>query len=561
MITRSHHVLAVLVVVGLVLSACGPTAEPPKPAEPPAATEQPVEPTEAPKPTKAPAATEQPTEPPPTEEAAEPPAEEEVCVRIVNYEDSGEKMSMDPAILSSGGDAPYVYAVYERLVDVTPDFEVVPELAESWESNEDATEWTFHLREGVKFHDGSDFDADDVVYTYQRILDPELGSSGYAILGAILTQDSIVAVDEHTVVFRTEKPAVTLPMILTTKETGIVPEGATAEDLRLHGVGTGPYMYDSFEPGTDYVRVVANPDYWQEGLPKAACLEIRTIQEATTAAAALQGGDVDVVLQVDAAVLPTLQDDSNIQLLETAAGNCMTLSMFTDTPPFDDIKVREALKKVVDRDQMVQMVLLGFGETGADNPIPITDPMSFLYGQEAPAQDIEGAKALLAEAGFDESNPLTIDLYTSEAIPGHVRMSQVFAEQAAEAGIVVNVIQMPAGTFWDDVWLIQDFVTSAWSRRPVIVAEGMAYACASEYPETHWCRPEFDELMAKAASTLDEAERMDLLHEMQEMITEDGGAIIPMFVHAVAGMRAECSGWEPHVQNFNNDWSQISCER
>ncbi len=141
MITRSHHVLAVLVVVGLVLSACGPTAEPPKPAEPPAATEQPVEPTEAPKPTeppaateqpvepteapkptKAPAATEQPTEPPPTEEAAEPPAEEEVCVRIVNYEDSGEKMSMDPAILSSGGDAPYVYAVYERLVDVTPDF-------------------------------------------------------------------------------------------------------------------------------------------------------------------------------------------------------------------------------------------------------------------------------------------------------------------------------------------------------------------------------------------------------------------------------------------------------
>jgi peptide/nickel transport system substrate-binding protein len=222
---------------------------------------------------------------------------------------------------------------------------------------------------------------------------------------------------------------------------------------------------------------------------------------------------------------------------------------------------REALKKVIDRDQMVQTVLLGFGEPGADNPIPITDPLSFLYGQEAPAQDIEGAKALLAEAGFDESNPLTIDLYTSEAIPGHTRMSQVFAEQAAGAGIVINVIQTPADTFWDDVWLTQDFVTSAWSRRPVIVAEGMAYTCESQYPETHWCRPEFDETMAAAASALDADEQLELLHEMQTMIAEDGGVIIPMFVHAVAGMRAECSGWEPHVQNFNNDWSQLGCER
>ncbi|MFC2031695.1 ABC transporter substrate-binding protein, partial [Chloroflexota bacterium] len=499
-----------------------------------------------------------PTEAPAEEEAA---VEDGVCVRIANYESSGEKMSQDPAILYSGGDAPYVYAIYERLVDVTPNFEVVPELAESWESNEDATEWTFHLREGVKFHDGSDFDANDVVYTYQRILDPELGSSGYAILSPILTPESIVAVDDQTVVFKTEDSAVTLPTILTTKETGIVPEGAAAADLAMHGVGTGPYMYESFEPGNDYVKLAANPDYWQAGMPKAACLEIRTIQEATTAAAALQGGDLDVVLQVDSAVLPSLQDDASINLVETAAGNSMTFSMFTDTPPYDDIKVREALKKVIDRDQMVQTVLLGFGEPGADNPIPITDPLSYLHGQEAPAQDIEGAVALLAEAGYDESNPLTIDLYTSEAIPGHTRMSQVFAEQAAEAGIEINVIQTPGDTFWDDVWLTQDFVTSAWSRRPVIVAEGMAYTCESQYPETHWCRPEFDETMAAAASTLDPDAQLELLHEMQTMIAEDGGVIIPMFVHAVAGMRAECSGWEPHVQNFNNDWSQIGCER
>jgi peptide/nickel transport system substrate-binding protein len=487
-------------------------------------------------------------------------AEEAACVKIANYESSGEKMSMDPAILYSGGDAPYIYGVYERLVDVTPNFEVVPELAESWESNEDGTEWTFHLREGVKFHDGTDLTAEDVVYTFQRILDPATGSSGLGVLSGTLTPESITAKDDYTVVFTTPQPAVMLPILLTTKETGIVSAGSSAADLTLHGNGTGPFMQDTFTPGDDYVKLVANPNYWQEGLPKAPCLELRVIQEATTAASALQSGEEDLILQLDSATVPGLKTDPNLKLLETAAGNSMTLSMFTDTPPFDDIKVREALKKVVDRNEMVQTVLLGLGEPGADNPIPITDPLSFLYGQEAPAQDIEGAKALLAEAGYDESNPLKIDLYTSEAIPGHTLMSQVFAEQAAKAGILVNVIQTPAESFWDDVWLKQNFVTSAWSRRPVIVAEGMAFKCDSQYPESHWCRPEFDALMAEAGSTIDPDKRAELLQQMQKMIAEDGGVIIPMFVHAVAGMRANCEGWAPHVQNFNNDWSQLVCK-
>ena len=139
-------------------------------------------------------------------------------------------------------------------------------------------------------------------------------------------------------------------------------------------------------------------------------------------------------------------------------------------------------------------------------------------------------------------------------------MSQVFAEQAAKAGIQVNIIQTPSESFWDDVWLKQSFVTSAWSRRPVILAEGMAYKCDSKYPETHWCRPEFDKLVAKAGSTVDPKERADTLHQMQQMITEDGGVIVPMFVHSVSGLRANCSGWLPHVQNFNHDWSQITCK-
>jgi len=530
--------------------------------EAPAATEAPTAapakteaPTAAPAPTEAPAATTAPAAP------TAPAASSSKCVVIANYESSGEKMSMDPAILYSGGDAPYIYGVYNRLVDVTPNFEVIPELATKWESNADATEWTFHLQQGVKFHDGSELTAKDVVYSYKRILDPATGSSGLAILSAVIDPEGITAKDDYTVVIKTKAPSVTLPTILTTKETGIVKDGAKAEDLRLHGMGTGPFMQDTFTPGNDYVKLVANPNYWQKGLPKAPCLEIRTIQEATTAVAALQSGEVDLVLQLDSSVLPSVQNDPNIKLLQTAAGNSMTLSMWTDTAPFNDVNVRAALKKVVNREEMVKTVLNGYGEPGADNPIPITDPLSFLYGKQAPAQDIEGAKALLAKAGYDDKNPLKIDLYTSEAIPGHTLMAQAFAEQAALAGIQVNVNQTPAASFWDNVWLKQPFVTSAWSRRPVIVAEGMAFNCKSQYPETHWCRPEFDALMKQAGSEPDEAKRVELLHKMQQMIAEDGGAIIPMFVHSVAGLRANCSGWTPHVQNFNNDWSQLACTK
>ncbi len=229
---KMYVVLSAMLLVSMLLAACGGAATPAPTEAPAAATEAPAaEMTEAPaaEVTEAPVA-----------EVTEAPAEEAKCVKIANYESSGEKMSMDPAILYSGGDAPYIYGVYERLVDVTPNFEVVPELAESWESNEDGTEWTFHLRQGVKFHDGSDLTADDVVYTFQRILDPATGSSGLGVLSGTLTPESITAKDDYTVVFSTAQPAVLLPILLTTKETGIVSAGASAEDLPCKAMAPDP---------------------------------------------------------------------------------------------------------------------------------------------------------------------------------------------------------------------------------------------------------------------------------------------------------------------------------
>lgn len=477
------------------------------------------------------------------------------CVKVLGYEWSGERQSMDPADMHSGDDAYHIFAVYNRLVDIDDNFNVTPELATEWSISEDGKTWTFKLREGVKFHDGSNFTAADVVYTFKRLLDPEQGFGSVAVLG-FLAADGIVAEDDYTVTFTTPEPVVELPVLISNKFTNIVSEGATNEELRLKSNGTGPFMQEQFTPNAPVRLLRKNPEYWAEGLPKSECLHITVAQESVAAVSAIKSGQVDLVLNVDPSVIGALENDDSVKLLETGASNSMTVSMWVDTAPFDDVRVRQALKAVVDRQEMIDTVLLGYGQPGADNPVPLASPASFT--EEAPEQDIEKAKQLLAEAGH--ANGLSFDLYTAEGVPGMVRMAQVFAEMARPAGIDINVVVTPAESFWDDVWLKRPIVTSAWSMRPPGEGLGVAYTTDAKWPETHWNRPEYDAQLLKANTTVDEKERNALYQDLGRTLAEEGGVIIPMFVHQVIGLRAACSGYEPRAQNFNLNFENLSCE-
>ena len=302
------------------------------------------------------------------------------CVKILGYEWSGEKQSMDPADMHSGDDAYHTFAVYNRLVDVDDNFKVLPELATDWSVSDDGLTWTFHLRKGVKFHSGKDFTSADAVYTFKRLLDPKLGSGAQAVL-AFLDSDGIKAPDPYTITFTTKKPVVELPVLITNKFTNIVPDGATHEALILHEDGTGPFMQEQFTPNAPVRILKKNPNYWDAGKPKAECLRITVAQEAVAAVSAIKSGQVDLVLNVDPSVIGALKDDPNVTLLQTAASNSMTVSMWIDTKPFDNPKVREALKAGVDRQAMVDTVLLGYGETGADSPVPVANPASYHAGR------------------------------------------------------------------------------------------------------------------------------------------------------------------------------------
>jgi peptide/nickel transport system substrate-binding protein len=490
--------------------------------------------------------------------AAPAATQSEECLRVAGVEAGGELLNLDPINQPNTQNSIMVGVVYNRLMDLDSDFVPHPELAESWESNEDATVWTFHLRDDVTFHSGKPFTAADVVYTYQRLIDPESGSEAAATL-AFLNPDGIVAVDDHTVEFRLDAPVVELPVLITTKNTWIVPEGADGDTLRLTPDGTGPYIPVDFDPAVEPYRFDQNPNYWEEGLPIMPCVEFVAIQEATTMSAALLSGEIDLAQQVDFSIIPALQGNPDVNLIPTGPATSMVLAMWVDTPPFDDVRVRQALKMVVDRQQIVDTVLLGFGVIGDDNPIPPTSP--FAWRSEVPPRDVEGAMALLEEAGYGPDNPLQVDLYMSEYIPGATALGQLYAQQAAEAGIEVNVIVGPASDHWDNVWLKFPFVGSGWLARPPGEALAIAYRSNAQYPETHWFREDYDALLDAANTEPDPETRAGLYRQAAQMLTEEGGAIIPVFQQIVAGVRAECEGYQPHVQLSRVDVRRVSCER
>ena len=547
---KTLHILSLLVVLSLLISACGAAQVTPSeevPPEVPAETQAP----EVEEPTKPP----EPTTPP---EATQPPEEAE-CLKIALSISSGETNSLDPFAIPTTEQAVMINQVYNRLLDLDNNFVVHPELAESWEPNEDATEWTFHLHKGVKFHDGKDLTAKDVVYSYQRLVNPDDPSEAFSSL-SFLTPESIVAVDDYTVKFVTEKPVAELPVLITIKNAWIVQDGATKEELRLNGVGTGPFIPVNFEPVQQPHEFVRNPDYWEEGLPKSDCLEFYVIQEPTTRIASIQSGEVDIVEYVDFATIPTLEGNSDVKILKTSgASTSLTFAMWVDTPPFDDLKVRQAMKKLVDRQAMVDTVYLGYAMVADDNPIPPNSP--FAWRSDVAGRDVEGAKALLAEAGYGPDNPLKVDLYTADFMPGVVATAQMFKEHAAEAGVEVNVIVGPPADHWDNSWLKQPFVNSGWDPRPPGEALAICYRSDALYAESHWNRPDYDAILDEANTTVDPEKRAELYQQAGKMLTEEGGELIPIFTLGVAAIRSNCEGYDRHIQSGRFDLRNAFCTR
>ncbi|HET9600611.1 MAG TPA: ABC transporter substrate-binding protein [Acidimicrobiales bacterium] len=465
---------------------------------------------------------------------------------------------VDGQFIVAKADQARLIAGWEPLVSYDADFNVVYENALAEEIETTAADlYVIRLKEGIVFHNGKPVTADDVIYSFQRRLDPDLGLAPALI--PLLDASGLTKVDDRTVQVQLKQPAVTFINGLAEYIATVVPVGYTREDPVQ--IGTGPFQLESFTAGAESVHK-KNPNYWDTGKPYLDEVQIIDFADPASLVNALSSGDVDAIVDVPFAQASTISADSNLVLLESEAGSWLPITMAVDQAPFTDPKVRQAMRLIVDREQMVERVLSGHGRVAND----MYGVFDACYPDDFPqrTQDIEQAKQLLADAGQEG---LEIDLFAPDDTAGLPELAAAFADQAKEAGVTVNVKVLDGGTYWGDEYTKRTFATSFWGTRPYLNQVGAGSLKESTYPETHW-PPEgsnFEALYFEALAETDDAARCEIIRQMQQQEYDEGGNIIAVFNSLLDAHKAEVQGLvaEPNVLNldhfgrgFKNIWLQ-----
>lgn len=450
--------------------------------------------------------------------------------------------TLDPGTFENDFTIGMGYVFNNYLTEVQVDGTIAGELAEEIEASPDAATWTFRLRQGVEFHNGKTVTAADVIASINHHRGEESTSAAKVIVEPIT---EIEALDERTVRFRLASGNADFPFVVSDYHLTIVPSADGVADWRS-GVGCGPYVIESFEPG---VRgfFTKHANYWKTDRAHFDEVEFLSIIDVAARTNALTTGEIDAMDRVDLKTVHLLQRNPAIKVHSVSGNQHYTFAMRTDTAPFDDNNVRLALKYALDREAMLQTVLRGFGMVGNDHPIGPAN--QFHHADlEQRSYDPDRARFHLREAGLDS---LTVDLSVAEAaFAGAVDAGVVFAEHAAAAGITINVVREPNDGYWSNVWMNKPWSAVYWGGRPT--EDWMfstAYASGAAWNDTFWEHERFNELLAEARAELDEAERREMYHEMQAIVRDEGGAVIPMFAAYVFATSDQIGHGE-----FANNW-------
>lgn len=442
--------------------------------------------------------------------------------------------TIDAHIPVNSGDIARTVNLYNCLLSRTDDYKIQPELAESFEPNGDATVWTATIREGAKFSDGRDITPDDVVFSFERINDPD---DPKAAAASFTMLDKVVATGKRTVEFRLSEPNGLLNDSVSEYTTGIVPSDYDPKNP----VCSGPFKLKSHDPGQSTV-MERNDYYWRKDggfLDEAAILNFN---DSDALINALLSSQVDAIAQIPLALVEVIGADERMSILNSKTGMWLPFTMRVDRPPFDDVKVRQAFRLVVDRDQMIEQVLSGFGTVGNDMFGPLSENFPDFPQRK---QDIPKAKKLLAEAGYPDG--LEVELVTAPIQSGVVEAAQVFAQQAAEAGIRVKIRKVDATTFFGDEYLQWDFAQDFWYTRDFLPQCVSCSMDESPFNETHWDDPGFTKIVEKARGISDSADRKNLEHEAQKQLYDDGGYIIWGFANQVDAYQKYVGGLVPNA--------------
>ena len=438
--------------------------------------------------------------------------------------------TLDPTRGTNTTDYARAFMFYNGLTRLDAKLVALPELAESFDTK-DAKTWTFKLRRGVKFADGSALTPADVVFTINRVKDPATGSSGRALA----TQITEVAADGPDAVrFVLTAANADLPVILGTPQFMIVKEGTT--DFSK-GNGTGPYRVKEFTPGVRSIAV-RNPDYWKDGRPYLDQVEYFSIQDETARVNAMLAGDIHVASQIGPRVLRRVRSTPGFAVMETKSGNYNDFILRQDADPTRNPDLVLAIKHLFDREQMVNA--LG-GVVANDHPIN-PDHRYFNAELKQRPYDPERAKFHFQKSGLGNT---ALPLYVM-GTNTMVDQGVILQQSALGIGMNIDLQRMPNDGYWTNVWMKRPFSGGNINPRPSADSLfTLFFQSDAPWNESAWKNERFDQLLLEARGQTDEAKRKAMYGEMQQLISDKGGICIPQFSSFFDGHTAKVKGLSP----------------
>ncbi|MCV2893303.1 ABC transporter substrate-binding protein [Lentibacter sp. XHP0401] len=448
--------------------------------------------------------------------------------------------SLDPATYASQVPFHNGKQFGDTLVDVAGDGSIKNLLAESVESSADAKTWMFKIRKDVEFHNGKTLTAEDVMKTMERHSNEDSKSGALGIMNGI---DSM-KVDGDTFSVTLKDANADLPYLMADYHLIIQPNGGM--DAPDAGIGTGPYKLEANEPGVRHAYSKFE-NYWADDAHFDS-VEIIVINDATARTAALQSGQVHIINRVEPKVAGLLGRAPNIEVTSTAGRGHYVFIMHADTAPFDNNELRLALKYAINREELVEKILQGYGSVGNDMPVNASYPL-FDESIEQRAFDLAKAAEHYKKSGHDGS-PIILRV-ADGAFPGAVDAASLFQQTAAQAGIPLEIKREPNDGYWSEVWNVQPFCASYWGGRPVQdQMYSTAYLSTADWNDTRFKNPEFDKMLLEARGELDTAKRKEIYSKMGRMVRDEGGLICPMFNDFVEAHSTALGGWG---QNANQE--------
>jgi peptide/nickel transport system substrate-binding protein len=460
----------------------------------------------------------------------------------VGFVGGGSAETLDPGGGNTIVDLGRLTVLYEKLFDLAavPDrklpgggrLRTLPVLAESIEHNKRGDVWTIRVKDGVEFHSGKPLSADDVIYTFKRTLDPKNALGGRTGI-SFVDPHGMKKLDKRTVRMHFLTPIADPQSSFASRFMGIIPAGMT--DFTKPN-GTGAFKFKSWKAG-DRSLFVKFANYRISGQPYLDELEFIDIPDDAARLNALRSGQVDAIENIAPVQAAALANDKTVKILNCRTGGFVPMITTTTLPPFDDVRVRQAFRLLVDRPQMIKNVLLGFGFVGND----LFSPFDPLYASDLPQRkyDPEKAKSLLKAAGKDG---MKVTLWSAKAGPGMLESAQAFAEQAKAGGITVDVNNGPADTYFSDKYNKVPFFQTLWGNYPLDNMIALSTYSKAAFNEPRFHNPRFDALWQKARATLDEAKRRQLYHDAQKILYDSGGYMIWGFSNYIDGYRSNVKG-------------------